>query len=104
MENISPKMAGAFGVGFISFILAAYSYNQQHKNEFVPAEKKTKSLEEKKESLEKEDNKNSISKDLEEKNIKNDVEKFISDVKEEISWGQFWKDEYDDMRKKKTTK
>ena len=28
-------MAGAFGVGFIGFIFAAYSYNQQHKNEFI---------------------------------------------------------------------
>ena len=35
MEHISPKMAGAFGVGFIGFIFAAYSYNQQHKNEFI---------------------------------------------------------------------
>ena len=103
MENISPKMAGAFGVGFISFILAAYSYNQQHKNEFIPAEKKPITLEENK-SLEKDDSKEKISKDLEKKTIKSDVENFISEVKEEISWGQFWKDEYNDMRKKNKTK
>jgi len=103
MENISPKMAGAFGVGFISFILAAYSYNQQHKNEFIPVEKNINTLEQN-ESLEKDDSKEKISKDLEKTTIKSDVENFISDVKEEISWGQFWKDEYADMRKKNTTK
>ena len=36
MNSITPKMAAAFGMGFIGFILAAYSYNQQHKNEFAP--------------------------------------------------------------------
>lgn len=37
MNNISPKMAAAFGMGFIGFILAAYSYNQEHKNEYKDA-------------------------------------------------------------------
>ena len=38
MEKISPKMAAAFGVGFMGFILAAYSYNQQHKEEYIPTD------------------------------------------------------------------
>lgn len=35
MEKISPKMAGAFGVGFLGFIMAAYSYNKHHKPEYA---------------------------------------------------------------------
>jgi len=31
MDKISPKIAAAFGVGFIGFIMAAYGYNQQCK-------------------------------------------------------------------------
>ena len=31
-------MAAAFGVGFMGFILAAYSYNQQHKEEYIPTD------------------------------------------------------------------
>ena len=29
METVSPKLAAAFGIGFIGFILAAYSYNRK---------------------------------------------------------------------------
>ena len=35
MEKISPKMAAAFGVGFIGFIMAAYSYNKHHKPDYA---------------------------------------------------------------------
>ena len=35
MDNISPKMAATFGVGFLGFILAAYSYNKYHKPEYT---------------------------------------------------------------------
>jgi len=35
MEKISPKIAAAFGVGFIGFILAAYSYNKHHKPDYA---------------------------------------------------------------------
>ena len=59
MEKISPKMAAAFGVGFMGFILAAYSYNQQHKEEYIPTDdendvrNKVMNTEKKKEHLEK---------------------------------------------------
>ena len=31
MDNVTPKLAATFGVGFLGFILAAYSYNKYHK-------------------------------------------------------------------------
>ena len=35
MDNVSPKLAATFGVGFLGFILAAYSYNKHHKPEYT---------------------------------------------------------------------
>ena len=35
MEKVSPKMAAAMGMGFIGFIMAAYSYNKYHTPDYV---------------------------------------------------------------------
>lgn len=35
MDNVSPKLAATFGVGFLGFILAAYSYNKHHKPDYT---------------------------------------------------------------------
>lgn len=91
MNNISPKMAAAFGMGFIGFILAAYSYNQQHKNEYKDALPKLL-IKEPVKDIKKEDTKNNDSK------IKTDVKSFIDEIKSNNNWGQFWKDEYENMR------
>ena len=89
-------MAGAFGVGFIGFIFAAYSYNQQHKNEFIHySNDNTLDISE-----------NTIkSKDPLDKSENNDTKKevtnFIEDIKKKKpTWGKFWKSEYENMRNK----
>jgi len=119
MENISPKMAAAFGVGFIGFIFAAYSYNQQHKDEFIhysnehlntPEENsdndsldKTEndSLDKtKNDSLDKTKN-DSLDKTENDKNITEKVTSFLEDIKKKPpNWGKFWKGEFEDMRNK----
>jgi len=96
MEHISPKMAGAFGVGFIGFIFAAYSYNQQHKNEFIHysndntldiSENTIKSND----ALDKSEN----------NDTKEEVTSFFEDIKKKTpTWGKFWKSEYENMRNK----
>ena len=91
MNNISPKMAAAFGMGFIGFILAAYSYNQEHKNEYKDALPELL-IKEPAKDIKKEDTKNNDSK------IKTDVKSFIDEIKSNNNWGQFWKDEYKNMR------
>ena len=113
MEKISPKMAAAFGVGFMGFILAAYSYNQQHKEEYIPTDdendvrNKVMNTEKKEEHLEK------INKDLSnneiientddtlDKNIKNEVNDFLAKEKKR-NWGEFWKNEYTRSKKIKS--
>ena len=35
MDNVTPKLAATFGVGFLGFILAAYSYNKYHKPDYT---------------------------------------------------------------------
>ena len=89
MNSITPKMAAAFGMGFIGFILAAYSYNQQHKNEFAPvsSEKISNNLEENNEENNEE--------------IKEEVSSFIKKIGNKNVWGQFWKGEYENMRSKR---
>lgn len=96
MEKISPKMAAAFGVGFMGFILAAYSYNQQHKEEYIPTDdendvrNKVMNTEKKEEHLEKINkdlSNNEISEDTDDtldKNIKNEVNDFLAKEKKEI--------------------
>jgi len=111
MENISPKMAAAFGVGFIGFIFAAYSYNQQHKDEFIhysnehlntPEENSDNYSLDKTEndSLDKKKN-DSLEKTENDKNITEKVTSFLEDIKKKPpNWGKFWKGEYEDMRNK----
>lgn len=89
MNSITPKMAAAFGMGFMGFILAAYSYNQQHKNEFINTLSENAS-ENASENLEETD-----------KTIKKQISSFIKDIKKKNHWGQFWKGEYENMRSKK---
>tara|TARA_Y100000766_G_C18707450_1_gene507296 strand:- start:101 stop:454 length:354 start_codon:yes stop_codon:yes gene_type:complete len=116
MEKISPKMAAAFGVGFMGFILAAYSYNQQHKEEYIPTDddndvrNKVINTEKNKEHLEKNDK---LNKDLSnnkinhgntdtlDENIKNEVNDFLTKEKKR-NWGEFWKNEYTRSKKIKS--
>ena len=113
MEKISPKMAAAFGVGFMGFILAAYSYNQQHKEEYIPTDdendvrNKVMNTEKKEEHLEKINkdlSNNEISEDTDDtldKNIKNEVNDFLVKEKKR-NWGEFWKNEYTRSKKIKS--
>ena len=113
MEKISPKMAAAFGVGFMGFILAAYSYNQQHKEEYIPTHdendvrNKVMNTEKKEEHLEKINkdlSNNEISENTEDtldKNIKNEVNDFLAKEKKR-NWGEFWKNEYTRSKKIKS--
>ena len=113
MEKISPKMAAAFGVGFMGFILAAYSYNQQHKEEYIPTDdendvrNKVMNTEKKEEHLEKINkdlSNNEISEDTDDtldKNIKNEVNDFLAKEKKR-NWGEFWKNEYTRSKKIKS--
>lgn len=99
MEKISPKMAAAFGVGFIGFIFAAYSYNQQHKDEFIHYSNEHLNTSETK-IAENSDN-DSLDKTKNEQNITEKVTSFLEDIKKKQSnWGKFWKGEYEDMRNK----
>lgn len=99
MDKISPKMAAAFGVGFIGFIFAAYSYNQQHKDEFIHYSNENLNTSETK-IAENSDN-DSLDKTKNEKNITEKVTSFLEDIKKKKSnWGKFWKGEYEDMRNK----
>ena len=113
MEKISPKMAAAFGVGFMGFILAAYSYNQQHKEEYIPTDdendvrNKVMNTEKKEEHLEKINkdlSNNEISENIDDtldKNIKNEVNDFLAEEKKR-NWGEFWKNEYTRSKKIKS--
>lgn len=85
MDNVTPKLAATFGVGFLGFILAAYSYNKYHKPEYSNdllknAENEPNILE----SNEKDKNKENIK-----LNIKEQVEKNITS-----QWSNFWKKEF----------
>ena len=94
MEKVSPKMAAAMGVGFLGFIMAAYSYNKYHKPDYI---------EEMQQNVNNED---SDKTDNIESNIKQDVTEAIKSKADDITkklkasgihWGQFWKNEYDNM-------
>jgi hypothetical protein len=92
MEKVSPKMAAAMGVGFLGFIMAAYSYNKYHTPDYV---------DEMQQNINNEDKSDNI-----EQNIKHDVSEAIKSKADDITkkikasgvhWGQFWKTEYDNM-------
>ena len=103
MDKISPKMAAAFGMGFIGFIFAAYSYNQQHKEEYKDALPNL--------AMDEESKYNPIDNDEKEKDLEKNLEKnkklekkpsFIDKTKQ--TWGQFWKGEYENMRSEENEK
>ena len=116
MEKISPKIAAAFGVGFIGFILAAYSYNKHHKpdyadslyNELDDEEKTTTQNNEQnvEQSVEK-NNEQNVEKNNEQNVEKNNNQSVEQEVKNEIDktgWAQFWKEEYTDIKNNKQNK
>ena len=112
MERITPKMAAAFGVGFLGFIVAAYSYNQQHKHEYIHYSNDDKDKNDEyngdNKDLEINDNKDSLENTKlknNNTNIKTEISSFLEDIKEKKpNWGKFWKSEYQDMRNIKEEK
>jgi hypothetical protein len=109
MENISPKMAASFGVGFIGFILAAYSYNQQYTDDPLddplgnplddPLDKTLdnpldKTLDD---PLDK-----TLDKPLD-KTLDKPLDKPLEKTKNN-GWSKFWKGEYKEMRNKLSEK
>lgn len=87
MDNVTPKLAATFGVGFFGFILAAYSYNKYHKPEYT-------------EELLKTTNEDNIIESVSE----NKKEQSPLDIKEEIKekitsqWTKYWKKEFTDFK------
>lgn len=87
MDNVTPKLAATFGVGFFGFILAAYSYNKYHKPEYT-------------EELLKTTNEDNITESVSE----NKKETSSSDIKKEIKekltsqWTKYWKKEFTDLK------
>lgn len=80
MDNVTPKLAATFGVGFMGFILAAYSYNKYHKPEYT-------------EEL-------IINADTEKDESKVNTEIEKKEVTEVIKtqWNDFWKKEFLDFK------
>ena len=97
MEKISPKLAAAFGVGFLGFIMAAYSYNKHHKPEY--ADNLVKHFSDDMERSIKEDERNTKD-DKDDNDDKNDKD----DKNEDKPWGKFWKGEYENLKNKGTVK
>lgn len=92
MENVSPKMAAAMGVGFVGFIMAAYSYNKYHAPDYIDEMQQNVNNEDKTDNIE--------------KNIKQNVTEALKSKADDITkkikasgvhWGNFWKNEYDNM-------
>jgi hypothetical protein len=120
MEKISPKLAAAFGVGFLGFIMAAYSYNKHHKPEYADNlvkhfsddmersikedERNTKDYDDKDDNNDKNDKNDKDDKD--DKNDKNDKDDKDdkNDKNEDKPWGKFWKGEYENLKNKGTVK
>lgn len=105
MEKISPKMAAAFGVGFLGFIMAAYSYNKHHKPDYADnlvkhfSDDMERSIKEEDETNAENNAENDAENNAENNEVKKEVKK---KVKNEINqtWGQFWKGEYENIKKK----
>ena len=85
MEKVSPKMAAAMGVGFIGFILAAYSYNKYHVPEYS---NEVKNIVESEEA------------EAAGKEIKQEVKKSIDEKKS--SWKKFWHGAYTNLSNDET--
>ena len=97
MEKVSPKMAAAMGVGFLGFIMAAYSYNKYHTPDYVEEMQQNVENEEKDKPIEVE--KKSIKQEVTEaiKTNANKLAEKIKDSTDGVHWGQFWKNEYNNM-------
>ena len=82
MDNVTPKLAATFGVGFMGFILAAYSYNKYHKPEYTE------------ELIMKADT------DTEKDDSKNTTEPEKKEITEVIKshWNEFWQKEFLDLK------
>ena len=85
MEKVSPKMAAAMGVGFIGFILAAYSYNKYHEPEYSNEVKHIVNNEEA---------------EARGKEIKKEVKKSIDEKKS--NWKKFWYGAYTNISNDKS--
>ena len=83
MDNVTPKLAATFGVGFLGFILAAYSYNKYHKPDYTEELLKT---------TDEDNNNNPVSEDTK-SNIKQEIKEKITS-----QWTQFWKKEFTDFK------
>ena len=95
MEKVSPKMAAAMGVGFLGFIMAAYSYNKYHTPDYVEEMQQNVNNED----SDKTDNvKKNIKQEVTDA-IKSEANKLTKKIKEAsgVHWGQFWKNEYNTM-------
>ena len=124
MEKISPKLAAAFGVGFLGFIMAAYSYNKHHKPEYADnlvkhfsddmersiKEDERNTKDDKNDKNDKNDKDDKDDKDdKNDKNDKNDKDdkddkNDKNDKNEDKPWGKFWKGEYENLKNKGTVK
>lgn len=117
MEKISPKMAAAFGVGFLGFIMAAYSYNKHHKPDYADnlvkhfSDDMERSIKEEEDINAENNNEQSVEHSVEQNNEQNNnkcVDKSVEqEVKNEIDktgWAQFWKEEYTDIKNNKQRK
>ena len=83
MDNVTPKLAATFGVGFLGFILAAYSYNKYHKPDYTEELLKTTD----------EDNDNETVSEDTQSDIKQEIKEKITS-----QWTQFWKKEFTDFK------
>lgn len=88
MDNVTPKLAATFGVGFLGFIFAAYSYNKYHKPDYTDELLKTATDEEQPNEPTTENMKENVSLD-----IKDEIKQKITS-----QWTQFWQKEFSDFK------
>lgn len=87
MDNVTPKLAATFGVGFVGFILAAYSYNKYHKPDYTNELLKTAE----------DTNLNDKTSDVDTNTDKTDIKKEIAE-KITSQWSDFWKKEFNSFK------
>ena len=90
-------MAASFGVGFIGFILAAYSYNQQHSDDTLDDPLDDSLDDPLDDPLD-----NTLGKTLDDplgKTLDDPLDKTLEKTKNN-DWSKFWKGEYKEMRNK----
>ena len=101
MEKLTPKMAATFGLGFVGFIVAAYSYNKHHKpsytSDLIEHHEINEDIDNNLNNIDDNTDTNKIiSKITDEENIVLEVNDEITKKKE--TWKDFWRDEYDNIR------